>query len=262
MLCAIDWNLRGAALRVLDVGGDAGGRQRLRAAAACRRGCSASRRWCPAGSRPPCRWPCRWTSLVAGALALAWGGLVRLHAAVIAPAPPELLLLLLLLLLVAAEVVPLLDEEPPELPPPLLELQALRPRAAAAPSATIVTLDLRMQRRLSRRWDGRCAGRPTECCRARTYLLTPELHQRTQPSRDLTMKPDVTPVAHGPAARGRGTVRNRVGTHASEQRAQHVLHDAAVAVVLRLAGGVDAHPRVELDVAGRAPARCAGCRPR
>src|SRR5918999_1195581 len=33
------------------------------------------------------------------------------------------------------------------------------------------------------------------------------------------------------------------------QRAQHVLHDPAVAVVARLAGGVDPHGRVELHVA-------------
>src|SRR6266542_2209550 len=34
-----------------------------------------------------------------------------------------------------------------------------------------------------------------------------------------------------------------------EQRAQHVLHDPAVPVVVGLAGGVDAHHRVELDLA-------------
>src|SRR4051794_33954479 len=33
----------------------------------------------------------------------------------------------------------------------------------------------------------------------------------------------------------------------ADQAAQHVLHDAAVAVVVRLTGGVDADDRVELD---------------
>ena len=33
----------------------------------------------------------------------------------------------------------------------------------------------------------------------------------------------------------------------ADERPQHVLQDAAVAVVVRLAGGVDAHDRVELN---------------
>src|SRR5690606_23428103 len=62
-------------------------------------------------------------------------------------------------------------------------------------------------------------------------------------------------VAHVPLMRSAGgprrTRRRRavsdVVRSALDERAQHVVQDATVAVVLRLTGGVDTHDRVELD---------------
>ena len=76
-------------------------------------------------------------------------------------------------------------------------------------------------------------------CRLSRSVRRPETGRATPPK---DAKGAARPVS-GSARRLSVTLALR-----AQQVAQHVLHDAAVAVVVRLAGGVDAHDRVELDV--------------